>query len=102
MSLLDEESLLLDDSELLLLLSESESEEESVSEDEEESDDSTSCFCVIIIFGAFLRCSRNSSLINKKRWVFSLNFFFLAGGRVEKESKYQIRIVFLTLVLQGQ
>lgn len=86
MPLLDEESLLLDDSELLLLLSESESEEESVSEDEEESDDSTSCFCVIIIFGAFLRCSRSSSLINKKNFF---NFFFFGRGRGRKESKYK-------------
>lgn len=60
--------------ELLLLEEEEESEseesdwleepEEESDEPEEESEDSTSWFCVMIIFGAFFRCSLSSSLKN--------------------------------------
>lgn len=65
-SLSDDDSLSLEDSELLLLLLSllsSSEPDESDSEDEDESEDSTSCFCVMIIFGAFFRCSRSSSLV---------------------------------------
>lgn len=71
LSLLEEEFEPLDESESLSLLSlsdeESEDEEESEEEDESESDDSTSCFWVMIILGAFFRCSLSSSLKDKKK-----------------------------------
>lgn len=75
LSLLEEEFEPLDESESLSLLSlsdeESEDEEESEEEeeDESESDDSTSCFWVMIILGAFFRCSLSSSLKDKKKQV---------------------------------
>lgn len=73
-----------------------------MSEDEEESDDSTFCFCVIINFGAFLRCSRNSSLISQKKKKVLQFYSFVCGESKDEERKYQMRKVFLTLVLQGQ
>ena len=36
--------------------------EDDEDEDEEEDEDSTSCFCAMISFGAFLRCSLSSSV----------------------------------------
>lgn len=74
LSLLEEEFEPLDESESLSLLSlsdeESEDEEsEEEEEDESESDDSTSCFWVMIILGAFFRCSLSSSLKEKTKQV---------------------------------
>lgn len=56
-----EESESLDESEEEEESEESESDEEDDEEDDE-SEDSTSCFWVMIILGAFFRCSLNSSL----------------------------------------
>lgn len=53
-----EESESLDESEE----EESDEEEEDEEDDEDESEDSTSCFWVMIILGAFFKCSLNSSL----------------------------------------
>ncbi len=73
LSLLEEDSESLDEFESLSLLSLSDEEpEDEESEDEEEeevSDDSTSWFWVMIILGAFFRCSLNSSLKEKKSSV---------------------------------
>lgn len=53
-----EESESLDESEE----EESDEEEEDEEDDEDESEDSTSCFWVMIILGAFFKCSLSSSL----------------------------------------
>lgn len=45
-------------------------EEEEDEEDEEESEDSTSWFWVMIILGAFFKCSLNSSLREKELYGF--------------------------------
>lgn len=107
--LLLEDELLLDDPELLslslllLLLPDSESEEESESEseedeeEEEESDDSTSCRCVIIIFGAFFKCSRNSSLY----WEKKVSHLIRNIDKIQHEQKKKKKFIH-TLVLQDQ
>lgn len=89
MVLLPEELSLLEESELLdesesLSDEESEDEEESEEEEEEEeeSDDSTSWFWVMIILGAFFRCSLNSSLKEKK---FSKYLFSIMGADPKRE-----------------
>lgn len=48
---------------------ESDEDEEDEEEEEEESEDSTSWFCVMIIFGAFFKCSLSSSLKHQKKHV---------------------------------
>lgn len=63
--LLESESL--EESESLLSLPEDEeSDDEDEEEEESESDDSTSWFWVMIILGAFFRCSLNSSLLERE------------------------------------
>lgn len=44
---------------------ESEEEDEDEEDEEDESEDSTSCFWVMIILGAFFKCSLNSSLVQR-------------------------------------
>lgn len=77
----------LDESESLLSLFEEESEDEEESdedeeEEEEESDDSTSCFWVMIILGAFFRCSLSSSLRNDSNDGLKRNKKYLISSRL--------------------
>lgn len=94
MVLIPEELSLLEESESLdesesLSDEESEDEEESEEEEEEEeSDDSTSWFWVIIILGAFFRCSLNSSLKEKK---FSKYLFSIMGADPKREIHRYVR-----------
>lgn len=85
LSLLEEESESLDESESLSLSDEESEDEESEEEEEEEeeSDDSTSWFWVMIILGAFFRCSLNSSLKEKKK--FSKYLFSIIGADPNRE-----------------